>query len=285
MNKKFLHSTIVVAIIFLVSVSCQKSSIDDSFLEGKWLCPNVTIKHNSDGNITHEWIGAGAMTFDTKNKKVHLYDGCNYSSADYTVWPDSVLTYTGDGMWTEIYCPCSTTPGGEGKIRRLVKDDTEGIELNDGVLKTLLLRPGRWFLRGEWGLDRLQNEEIEGSDITVTFNLEKNLVTLTESGVATFTLPFSTGPDCSISFNISVLEHSPTKLNNTWREISDLLNKTTHYQISAGGGHCSIVFYNNPDNFLFVIERIDEKVKQWENEIRSSINSETTDVAVHRGTP
>lgn len=262
MNIKFLHSTIVVATICSVSVSCKKSPIDDSFLEGQWLCPKVTFEHSSDGNTTHEWIGAGSMTFDTKNKKVHLYDGCNHSRADYTLSTDSVLTYTNLGPWTEKFCPYIASPGGEGKIRRLVEDDTEGFELDNGGWKTLLLRPGRWFLRGDWELDKLQNEEIEISDITVSFNLKNNLVTLSESGGATFTLPFSTGPDCSISFNISALKDSSTNFNNTWRELSDLLNQTTHYRISAEGGGCSIVFYNNPDSFLFVIERTGEELTQ-----------------------
>lgn len=258
MNKKLLLSTIVVATICSVSVSCHKPSIDDSFLEGEWLCPNVTVTHNSEGNITHEWIGAGSMTFDTKNKEVHLYDGCNHSTTDYTLSPDSVLSYSDGNLWTQMACPCSAYPGGKGKLRRLVKDGTEGIEFNDDW-EAILLRPGRWFLRGEWELDRLQNEEIEVSDITFNFNLNKNLVILSESGGATFTLPFSTGQDCSISFDVSVLKDSPRKLNNAWRELSELLNMTTHYKISAGGCYCSIAFCNNLDNVLFVIERHDER--------------------------
>lgn len=259
MYKKLLHPIIVVATICSVSVSC--APIDDSFLEGEWLCPKVTVIHNSDGSITHEWTGAGAMTFDTKNKKVYLYNGCNYSTGYYSLSFDSVLNYTTDGMSTELYCSCSTSSGGKGRIRRLIKDETDGFEFND-VSKTLMLRPGRWFLRGDWELARLQNEEIEVPDITVGFNLKKGLVTLSESGGATFTLPFSTGPDCSISFDTSVLKDSTAKLNNTWRELIDSLNKTTLYKISSGGCWGFIEFCNNTDIVLFTIERVEEEIDQ-----------------------
>lgn len=278
MNIKFLLSSTLMVMICFVTFSCKTtpindsslgsegttSSIDDSFLEGKWLCPKIITKSDSAGNIYRICIGAGAMNFDTKNKKVHLYDGCNYSSGDYTLWPDSVLTYT-SGMWTEKYCVCEASPGGQGKIRLFVEDDTEGIELNNGVRKTLLLRPGRWFLSGDWEMDRLQNEEIDVSDFSVNFDLKKNLVTLCENEGISFTLPFSTFPNSRIIFNLSEMRDYSTKLNNTWRELFDLLNKTTSYEISAGGCQCTIKFYNNNHKFLFEIARIDDKIKEWLN--------------------
>lgn len=275
MNKKFLILSVIGTMICLGVVSCKKTPIndsildDDSFLEGEWLCPEIITQSDSAGNISRICIGAGGMDFDIKKKQVYIDDGCNSSTADYSLWSDSVLTCHGDGMWTELYCQCHASWGGEGKIRRFVEDDTEGIELDNGVSKTLLIRPGRWFLRGDWDLAFLQNEDIQVSDITVSFNLMKNLVTLSEPGVATYSLPFSTGPNCSISFDITALKDLSTKLNNTWRQLPDLLKETTHYEISAGGCSCVIIFYNKSDNFLFKLIRVDEEAEQRESKFPS----------------
>lgn len=304
MNKRFLLFSIILATICGVSVSCKKSPKDksdiadnpfplkkpvgtkenppidvtqftygdDSFLEGEWLCTDFILRDEKP--LSNEWEGSGSTTFRTETKSCGHYDGCNYGgNGYYSFSPDSVLTFLGGGddSWTQMACSCHHYSGGGGKVRRFIQDDTESLELSNEYSKTILRRPGRWFLRGDWELEHFDkeeiingsitssHEEIEDADITVSFNLEKGTVAVTETGVATFEMPFTTDPDCTIKIDTTALKNSSGNLNNTWQRLIDSLAKTSGFELYTRSCSSFIVFKDTSGNRLFSVERLDKR--------------------------
>ena len=301
MNKKIVLFSIILATVSIVAASCNKNQEDksdnpqnpfededrpvditqltygdDSFLEGEWLCTDFIFRNEEP--LSKEWEGSGSTTFNTETKRYGRYDGCNHGgNGYYSFSPDSVLTFLagGDGSWTQIGCSCHHHFGGAGKVRRFTQDDTESLEVSDENWKTILRRPGRWFLRGDWelayfDLEEIINgstvsshEDIEDADITVSFNLENGTVAVTEKGVASFEMPFTTGPDCTINIDTKALKNSVKNLNNTWQRLIDFLAMTAGFDVYTRSCSSFIIFKDASGNSLFSVERIDKRELEY----------------------
>lgn len=226
----------LISLCVLISCGCdrQHGKYTDSelhnLLSGTWY---VTQKGDSI------WSGFGQISFFSEDNRYSVYDGCNHSSGDYEI-EDGYVSLE-DGPWTEMYCPCEGSVGVGSKqpltITKIEIDGAECVELegklspyraslNVGtkMFTTILRRPGKWMLDGNWVVKRIDGDPTGHSGIFMSFNKHTDRATIL-IGSHTMEIPYGVNQENQISFDTTA--QAPDY--NFFSELIRALGQTTKF--------------------------------------------------------
>lgn len=211
-----------------------KSDINktENILEGIWYAnyPEDTL-----------WTRYGTLEFDFNEHTYHAYNGCNHLSSEFSYRRNKIIFE--DGTSTMMGCDNEGIFGIPDfnvalDIRKVRKWNSEGFEIgNSKDLSIVLLKEGKWMLKGKWLISSINNHNIEDKDVTVTFDIEKNMMKILNSNSQT-EIPFKSAKGSNLSFS-PVLDNGNYSINK--KDLLTALKSIVKFTPQAGNTGTSVI--------------------------------------------